>query len=264
MVLELQIKTRIATNKWNNLRKMSKILPFIIVISIGSVYGNSAISQEPAKEASSDLLVSADIVSSFIWRGRIASPTPNFQPIITYAKGKFEMGLWGSGDITGKDREMDVFVSYSIKGLSLIFTDYYWNTNKKYFNFKSKTTAHLFEFGFNYEIEKIPLQFYAGTMLYGEDKKITYDNSKSDSTKNNYSTYFEISYTFKIAQNSLDIFVGATPFTGIYGSGSAIVFAGLSGSKEIKITDKYVLPVFATFALNPQTEDFFIVFGISL
>ncbi len=246
------------------IKKMRKILLFIIVITISSAYGNTAISQEPAKKITAELSVSADIVNSFIWRGGIASPVPNFQPAINFEMGNFEMGLWGSADITGKNREMDIFISYSIKSLSISLTDYYWNTDKKYFNYKNKSTAHLFELGFNYEIEKIPLQIYAGTIIYGDEKKITYDTTEADSTKNNYSTYFEVSYTFKIKENNLNIFIGATPFTGFYGDGNSIIFTGLTGSKDIEISNKFSLPIFATFALNPQTEDFFIVFGISL
>ena len=35
------------------------------------------------------------------------------------------------------------------------------------------------------------------------------------------------------------------------------------GSKDIKITDDYSLPVFGSFIINPDAETAFLVFGIS-
>ena len=183
---------------------------------------------------------------------------------INYSKSNFEIGFWGSGDNLNYIRELDIYVSYSVKGFSLTLTDYYWNMEKGYFNYKNNTTAHVFELGLSYENENFPLQIYAGTMLYGNDRKIAYNIDETDAAKNNYSTYFELSYTFNFSQHALKIFAGATPFTGFYGTDFSVVFVGLTGSKEIEITEKFSLPVFATFAINPQTEEYFVVLGLSL
>jgi hypothetical protein len=37
----------------------------------------------------------------------------------------------------------------------------------------------------------------------------------------------------------------------------------LSGSKDIQISDSYILPVFGSFIINPEAETAFLVFGIS-
>jgi len=36
------------------------------------------------------------------------------------------------------------------------------------------------------------------------------------------------------------------------------------GSKDIKITEEYSLPVFGSFIYNPESEAAFLVFGMSL
>jgi hypothetical protein len=38
---------------------------------------------------------------------------------------------------------------------------------------------------------------------------------------------------------------------------------GLSAGKELKITDKFAIPVTGSVILNPETEQFYIVFGFS-
>ncbi len=74
------------------------------------------------------------------------------------------------------------------------------------------------------------------------------------------STYFELVYSFSI----LDIFLGAGK--GFYTTDGKfnIVNLGISVSKNIKITEKFSLPVSASFITNPQAEKVHFVFGISL
>ncbi|MBN2663828.1 MAG: hypothetical protein JXR68_09285 [Bacteroidales bacterium] len=222
---------------------------------------NSTIAQDSTKSA---FYVNADIVSNFVWRGAVASPTLNFQPMVTYSVGNFSVGTWGTTDIFGITKEIDIFLSYSIKGFCLNFTDYDWNTSTKYFDYNNATTGHDFELGLSYENEKFPLNIYGGTIFYGDDKKYMYNNTETDSLLNNYSTYLQLSYTFYIQKNNLDVFIGATPFTGMYGTDFAIIYTGLTAKREIKITNNFWLPIFATFAANPQSQDYFAIFGISL
>jgi len=217
-----------------------------------------------AQKTENELSVSADIVSAFVWRGATASPTPNIQPTLSYKMGNFKIGFWGSTDLIGNYKEIDIYASYSLGGFTATFTDYFWDASIKYFDYNNKTTGHLFELGMAYEFKKIPLQLYAATMLYGDDKVITYHPTQTDSVVCNYSTYIEAKYTFTIRKNDLSIFTAVTPATGLYGNGFSVIYAGFTGSRNIKITDDFSLPIFATFAANPQTEDFFVIFGITL
>jgi hypothetical protein len=74
------------------------------------------------------------------------------------------------------------------------------------------------------------------------------------------STYLELGYSFSI----LEIFLGAG--NGFYTTDGKfnIINLGISVSKDIKITEKFSLPISASFITNPQAEKVHFVFGISL
>ena len=244
--------------------KNLKLFITFAIIAVSVVFTNNLKAQDTEEEKTSPFSVNGDIVSRYIWRGAVASPTLNFQPAASFTLKNFTIGSWGSADILGQAKEIDFYLSYSIMGFSLTFSDYCWNVDKRYFNYDSENTGHVEEIGLSYENEIFPLKIYAGTMVYGEDKKSLYDPLETDLKKQNFSTYFELSYTFNIKQNTLMPFIGATLFTGMYGNDFAVVYTGFTASRDIKITEKFSLPIFTTFAANPQTEDFFVIFGISL
>ena len=229
------------------------------------LFNNIIAQKDTIKIEESPLSVSGDIVSSFVWRGAVVSPTVNIQPSVSYTKNGFTFGAWGTADSLGSTSEIDIFMSYQINGFSITFTDYFWHPGEKYFDYSNVSSAHNMEIGLSYELQKFPLKIYGGTMVYGEDKKHIYDVSETDTIKNNYSTYLELSYTINMKKGkSLNIFAGATPFTGMYGNKFNIIYAGFTATKEIKFSDKYSLPLYATFALNPQNEKYFVVLGFKL
>lgn len=236
---------------------------FYFLISVFVLSFSFASAQEE-DACSASFSVNADIVSNFVWRGAVASPTVNVQPYIEGAFGNFTIGAWGGTDFYGTYKEIDLYFDYTIKGFSATLVDYNWNPTQKYFDFGSNTTAHILEFGLTYENENFPLNIYAGTMLYGDDKEYYYNPNATDTTANNYSTYLQMSYTFDIHSNDLNVFMGATPFTGMYGNDFAVIYSGFTASREIKITENFSLSIFATFAANPQTQNYFTFFGISL
>ncbi|HEY5498935.1 MAG TPA: hypothetical protein VIK20_00980, partial [Bacteroidales bacterium] len=59
--------------------------------------------------------VTADLVSSYVWRGVLstATPTPNVQPSLAFVKGALELGAWGSTDFIGSYKEIDLYASYT-------------------------------------------------------------------------------------------------------------------------------------------------------
>jgi len=138
-------------------------------------------------------------------------------------------------------------------------TDYFFPdatvSMNDYFDYQDTTTGHIFEanVGFN-GTEKVPLYFNANYNFYGADKDDSW--------------YFELGYngTCKIVDYSL--FVGATTGKGIYltpgADGFSVVNVGLGVSKDIRITEKWSLPVFAQLITNPQAQNIFFVFGFSL
>nr|HPI45593.1 hypothetical protein [Tenuifilaceae bacterium] len=61
-----------------------------------------------------------------------------------------------------------------------------------------------------------------------------------------------------------DLFVGCTLNEGFYHHEPNVVNVGFKTTKEIEITEKFKLPVSATFVVNPAKEDVFFVVGITL
>jgi len=219
------------------------------------------------------LKVTTDIVSSYVWRGVVSSMSPNFQPTLAIVKGPFEIGFWGSYDFVGQYKESDLYMTYSLPvGLAITLTDYYWTSpgSQRYFDFKSNETGHILEALISYKgPESFPLGFTVGTMLWGNDHKYdpmtyTYD------TKQYYSTYIEVNYSFKIGGQNLDALVGMTPSDGYYGDGYGgiggfnVINIGLTGNRKIKISPTFELPVKVSLITNPQSEMTFLIVGITL
>lgn len=219
----------------------------------------------PAAPATS-FKVTADLVSSYIWRGTVGSATPNFQPTLAVVSGGLEVGAWGSTDFIGVYKEVDLYATYTAGPIKFGITDYNWDFGKKYFNYKSKETGHIFEGTVGYTgPESFPLSITANVMFAGEDKKYDKDLEMQDPSKQAYSTYVEFGYAFK----QFSAFLGVTPSDGYYGDGYGkvdgfgVVNVGISASKNLKITDSFSLPLKATLGFNPQSENAYLVFGIT-
>jgi hypothetical protein len=250
--------------------KRTRIIILLLVISLAlfsSVNGQEKPGLKPK--------IGCDFVSSYIWRGLAAYTTvgeqnvlaPSIQPYFSLNYKGLELGTWGSIDFTGTYKELDYYLSYSLKGFTAALTDYYWASDwvvNNYFDYRKESTEHYVEAALSYQGEKIPVSVLVATLIYGADKQF------EDPSKNNYSTYIEAGYTFTIQDYNLDLFLGVTPMDGLYGDsyggkkGFAVVNAGVSGSTEIKITEKFSLPVKASVIANPQARKLFLVFAITL
>lgn len=211
--------------------------------------------------AQSPISITADLMSGYVWRGVKATNSPSIQPTVSLKKGNFEIGAWGSTDFTGSYKEVDLYTSYSYKNVKLGLTDYNWLFSKHYFDYRKGSTDHILEGNISYQgNEAFPLSIDLNTMLYGSDKKAT------NPSKNAYSTYVELRYP--VCAN-LNVFAGMTPADGYYGDGYgksggfAVVNVGVTATKKLKITESFSLPLKATFGINPQQEDVYLVFGIT-
>lgn len=192
------------------------------------------------------LEVGADVVSSYVWRGTQFSGL-SVQPGVTFSKGGFSLGAWGSAGLDGF-LEMDLFASYEFDfGLSVGITDYYF-PGTDYFDLSKATGAHGFELNLGYGIKDFSLS--ANYML----------NEAGGAATAGGDMYVELGYAFK----SFSIFAGAGNGWHTPDGGFSLVNVGLSTSKDIKITDSFTLPLSGSVILNPKTQQFFIVAGITL
>ncbi|MDR1666926.1 MAG: hypothetical protein LBS03_04445 [Bacteroidales bacterium] len=241
-------------------------------------------------KAQTEFSVGADLVSSYVWRGSVGAGA-SFQPSVGLTAGGFSIGFWGSTDIASLGlKEVDLSLGYSVGGLSIGLTDYWWNgegsfeeidtdgdgtpdavesTGFDYFQlFKEDANSHLLELNLGYSFE-FGLSLSLNTMLAGAQDKYVDDNGE---LKRSFTTYFELGYDFSIGDVSLTAALGLSPWnkTGLYTGGYpyatdglAVTNIALTASKEIAITDKFSLPVFGQIGFNPAKEDVFLVFGIS-
>ncbi len=223
----------------------------------------------------------ADFVSRYVWRGMDIGATPSIQPWAALGVSGFELGFWGayalSNNTSGND-ESDIWLSYTYSApsgysITAIATDFYYpNGGAEFFNFNnhdataivqdtlgedvvvSDAGAHLIELGLTIAgPESMPFSISG------------YMNIHNDAGNN---TYFQADYSTTFGETGMSFFLGATGGSednpGYYGAdGFALINVGFTASKEIKITDDYALPIFVTYAVNPEQEATNVVFGLS-
>ncbi|GHU95855.1 hypothetical protein FACS1894156_6090 [Bacteroidia bacterium] len=231
------------------------------------------------EEGGLEFTVGGDLVSSYVWRGAYQSGF-SVQPSLGLSYKGFSLGAWGSTDIIGF-KEVDFSLGYSIAGFDIVVTDYWWSGEGAYNYFKKydhdfdgdvvSTSDHLFEVGLAYTlpIEKFPLKLAWNTFFAGNDYKVD-DEGKA---KRAFSSYVEASFPFTIQSVAFEAALGIRPFESPayeqanppdnYGTDFAVTNISLKASKDIKITDSFTLPVFTQVIFNPNSEDVFLVFGIS-
>lgn len=214
---------------------------------------------------SQELSLSADVVSSYVWRGQYQyNNGPSIQPSLFLTMNGFSFGFWGSTDFQSA-KEFDMQLTYSRNNFTIGVCDYWWNgqlgnglSDNHYFSYRNKYTSHLVEVLLSYQFgETFPLSLSWNTMLYGADK--------AEEGNAMYSSYAEIAYSAQLKGVDLDFGVGFVPYKSLLYNSNAFSVTNiyLKGSKSVPITDKYVLPIFVQAIFNPRSEDCHLVFGIS-
>lgn len=215
-----------------------------------------------------------DIMSRYVWRGlNLGGSSPSIQPSLEYTINNFTIGTWGAFSSSNgfEVQETDLYLSYSFKeSFSVTLTDYFFPNetigNNHYFDFEEDSTGHLFEIAAAYlGSERIPFSFMAAVNFWGAD-------ARNLENKKQYSTYFELGYNGSCKEIDYNIFIGGTPNspdkekgeTGFYGPSAGVINIGITAIKNVEITDRFKLPVSTSFIINPQTENVFLVLGISL
>ncbi|MCG6186495.1 TorF family putative porin [Maribellus maritimus] len=192
-----------------------------------------------AQEVSTGL----DIYSSYVWRGTKFGTGPAFQPYMEFSAGGFAIGAWGSfsaGDV--EDAEADLYASYGFdlsenSSLSFTLTDYYFPGDLWF-----EGTSHYIE-----PMVSLGLGSFSLTGAY------MMNDGEGD-------IYLEAGLTAGPVDLTLGGGDGAYTVDGEFN----ICNIGISTSKEVKITDSFSLPVSGAAILNPSSEQFYIVVGISL
>ena len=190
-----------------------------------------------------EVFVTADFVSSYIWRG-MDSGNASVQPSLGLNWKGLTVYAWGSTEFREKNNEIDLSLEYEYKNLTLYANNYFTQTEEepfKYFNYSSHSTGHTFEVGAGYmHSEKFPLSVSWYTTFAGND------------------------YPFSVKDVNMNIEAGFTPWESMYSDKFNVVNIGLSATKDIKITSNFSLPIFGKLIANPYEEQLYFVVGITL
>jgi hypothetical protein len=236
------------------MKKLKLLVLLLFVVSI-------CYSQQNKDSSDVSANMGADLVSRYVWRGLSLSASPNIQPYLEFSYNNFAIGAWGSYATSGNFAEVDLYMFYSVKSLTIGITDYYTEdeldlSRFDHFNWKSNSTNHAVEASLDYSLQgKIPLAFKAAAIVYGNDRDIEGHQM--------YSAYLELSYSFSIRTNQMRLALGGTPYRGLYAEEASIVHVGLSATRTIKISDHYEMPLSVSLISNPSSEDVFLLFILS-
>ena len=235
---------------------MKKIVCFAMML----VASATAIAQDEIETT-----ISADVVSSYIWRGQDLGSV-SLQPTLGVGYKGLTLTAWGSTGLTNPDdtKEFDLTLAYTIGGLNIGITDYWYNKDGldpegRYFKYDAHGTNHVFEANIGYDFGLASIQWY--TNFAGNDG-VNKDGDRA------YSSYAEASVPFKLASVDWTATAGVIPWaTSFYNgwtSGFAVTNLSLKATKDIKITDSFSVPVFGQIAANPCSQRAYLVFGFTL
>jgi hypothetical protein len=170
---------------------------------------------------------------------------------------------WGSYGLVDKDdaKEFDLTLAYTIGGFNIGVTDYWLSEgldpDSRYFKYDAHGTNHVFEANIGYDFGFASIQWY--TNFAGND-------GVNKNGKRAYSSYFETNVPFLLAGVEWTATAGAVPYaTDYYGtSGFAVTNLSLKATKDIKVTERFSIPVFGQVTGNPCSRKAYLVFGFTL
>ena len=229
----------------------------IVLFALGLVASATTLAQEEIETT-----VATDVVSSYIWRGQDLGSAA-IQPTFGIGYKGLSLTAWGSYGLTNPadTKEFDLTVGYTIGGLNIGVTDYWFNAGldpeNRYFKYDAHGTNHVFEANIGYDFGVASLQWY--TNFSGNDG-VNKDGDRA------YSSYVEAAIPFRLATVDWTATAGAVPFaTDFYGTtGFAVTNLSLRADKEIKVTDTFSIPVFGQVTANPCSQKAYLVLGITL
>ena len=184
-----------------------------------------------------------DIYSSYVWRGTKFGSGPAFQPYVEFSAGGFALGAWGSYNAsTDEAAEADLYASYGFDlgenaSLGLTVTDYYFPGSAWF-----EGTSHYIEPMVTLGVGSLSL---TGAYMMNDGEG---------------DLYLEAG----LSAGPVDLTLGGGDGAYTIDGDFNICNIGISTSKDIKVTDSFTLPVSGAAILNPSSEQFHIVVGISL
>jgi hypothetical protein len=195
------------------------------------------------QEVKAQFDVGADIMSRYVWRGAGYSNGPSIQPYMSYATGDFEIGFWGAYANDGQVDELDLYASYGIGPVGLTITNYVFPDNM------TPGVAS-------------PIKYWDSEG--GWEGTVGLELGPVGLT---YATFFDSGDTYIAAGTSLggvDLTLGMGDGAYTTDSDFALMEISLGYGKDIMITEDFSLPASGSLIYNPDADQMYLVFGISL
>lgn len=221
------------------------VFVFVAIVSI------STMNAQEEKRSNTSFDIGVDFASRYVWRGLEFSDSPAIQPYAELTAGSFTFGVWASyetgGEVVGQ--EFDFYASYAFGVVSVGFIDYTFprdDASDGYFMMKNHIGETILSFD---GVESFPLTAMIGVNVYNDDEN---------------SIYTEFGYPFKIGDTEMSAFIGAGNEIYTTDGNYKVTNFGFSASKDVKITDTFSLGISASAIFNPDTDDAYLVFVLSL
>lgn len=213
------------------------------------VFAYPSFSQE---KRGSQLNISGDFYSSYVWRGTQYGTGMAIQPSIKYSNSRFLAGAWGSCDFNGY-READLYFSVLLPaGFNAGVTAYYY-PGLKYNDWSSETGSQAYELNL-------------GMVLGGLNLNGNYIINKAGGAgSEGGDIYFQASYQFSF----VSLFAGAGNGWHTYESDAGesdfnLCNLGITATKSIRVTDTFSIPLTGQLIFNPDRQQMYLVFGLSI
>ena len=229
----------------------------IAIFALGLVMNMTTYAQDKVETT-----IAADFVSQYIWRGLDLGDV-SIQPTLGVGYKGLSLTAWGNVGLSNSSdtKEFDLTLSYTIGGFNIGITDYWFNLGldpeNRYFKYDAHGTNHLFEANIGYDFGFASLQWY--TNFAGND-------GLNKDGKRAYSSYVEANVPFKLVKIDWTATAGVVPYaTDLYGTtGFAVTNLALKATKDIKITDSFLIPIFGQVVANPCSQKAYLVLGFTL
>ena len=188
------------------------------------------------------------LASKNVWRGvNYGDNAPSLQGNLSYnIKNAIEIGAFGTvttnGTKKGYGNWLELYTTFKIDKWSLTLDDYYffsYDSLNDYFDYSENTTQHLVEARLKYTSDKFT--------IYGSYNVF----ANRDAEK---ALYFEAEYFLRKDLSLIVGYLTGASWLNFHDKGGVTV-AGISGSRDIVITDKFKIPVKTSLLFNPNYEN---------
>ena len=226
--------------------------------------------------------VGAEVTSKYLWRGLNLGGL-SFQPTASVGYGGAKVEVWANIGANNRqldwfNPELDVTLSYTLKGVWISLNHQYYFDHQKYFDYKNGNSQLELSAGVDFRdlIETIGLRFEWHTYVAGDDYRPVIAgesdlfNANGTARLNNegnaialgdtigkkraYSSYIEIAYKFGLPLGfSLTPIVGITPWKSMYTNyegKAALNHLGLRADFDFEFANHFALNVYAQVSMN--------------